>query len=769
MVSSTLSSEKARLPPWAAAHIEETDSVDRVIILHEELALLVRLSREEDVWPAESVREELRRLEVEQIAEAEIALQGFEEIITTDYSTIGAVVDRRAGVQADALKKHQRRLEAKLTVTTHNIDRLRNEFGSIFTVFAERDKNFEKIRDVDFRAVMKSTFPDDRTNAGPDLAVLLLLFPVFILYVAMIALGAHSLLTGVEKVALSIFVTALLETMRIAVIFWLPLLAVLLWQKHLESRGGWEQIRLPLSVQAATKVLEAMSLAAVVALIGLGLLALLWMAIISENPGRFRELLFGGTQPALPYFLGQAGAAPLFVLAVLCARDNLKIGTEKRVVLPIIFGSISAALVSSWMVAHLLYWSVDPCDSSSSFSFTCFRHYNATDFIVYGLMALLAPSVFTHPTLPIRKPGEQPAATVPLKLLISSVAVAAVALGCLGTSAAFAQTDPKSAAKGSDGKNVVVAGFRSDAEPFSYRLGPDDDRRFKGFIAELCYRIFEGSDYSVVSVAVDTNDRFDRLRKTPDDHPYDVNGAERDQKIDILCDPVTLRFSDPAGRADGIFSPIVFASGVSYLLRPTRASKSGAYLAYVANTTAALVAQRACEIDLLGVRDSEQEQNCTAPSDPNVNCPRGEMAKKRMYQFCVMENHSKLIEWFCQKEAPNYQLAYFGDREVILAKLAAWTEQQGCSTSEIEVEHPYFTYEPYALLVSKADSDLVQFVQRRIFEFFSHRSEAISLFTTYFPGVRMSPTVANLFLLNGVAEERFFTFSSPEVKSDTHH
>ncbi|MGO4841113.1 hypothetical protein AB4144_53555, partial [Rhizobiaceae sp. 2RAB30] len=61
---------------------------------------------------------------------------------------------------------------------------------------------------------------------------------------------------------------------------------------------------------------------------------------------------------------------------------------------------------------------------------------------------------------------------------------------------------------------------------------------------------------------------------------------------------------------------------------------------------------------------------------------------------------------------------------------------------------------------------LVQFVQRRIFEFFSHRSEAISLFTTYFPDMQMSPTVANLFLLNAVAEEKYFRFSPPEAEDD---
>jgi hypothetical protein len=441
---------------------------------------------------------------------------------------------------------------------------------------------------------------------------------------------------------------------------------------------------------------------------------------------------------------------------------------------PLLFGVINVAVVSAWMIAHLTYWSTGSCGSKSSFLFDCYRYYNATDLVVYVLVALLAAGVFPRPTRPADKATEGPAAaTAPLKLVAGSAGVAIVALGCVVASAAFAQTsDPQSALRGSGPKDPVVAGFRDDAEPFSYRLGSDDDdRQFKGYIAQLCYKIFEGSGYSVVSVAVDATDRFERLRKATGDPAYDPHGAERHQKIDILCDPVTLRFSDPEARADGIYSPIVFASGVSYLLRRTRTPRSGAYLAYVANTTAAVVAEQACKIDLLGVRrNGGQEQDCTAPSKRNADCPRGKVPGAPTYRFCVVDNHSELIEWFCQNEkGANYQLAYFGDREIILAKLAAWREQHGCPVSEIEQEHPYFTYEPYALLVSKADADLVQFVQRRIFEFFSHRSEAISLFTTYFPGVRMSPTLANLFLLNGVAEERFFIFSSPEVQNETAH
>jgi hypothetical protein len=59
-------------------------------------------------------------------------------------------------------------------------------------------------------------------------------------------------------------------------------------------------------------------------------------------------------------------------------------------------------------------------------------------------------------------------------------------------------------------------------------------------------------------------------------------------------------------------------------------------------------------------------------------------------------------------------------------------------------------------LISKTDPDLVQFVQRGVYDLFSHRSKATSLFSTYFPGAEMSPVLAYLFMLNAVDEEKYF-------------
>ena len=64
------------------------------------------------------------------------------------------------------------------------------------------------------------------------------------------------------------------------------------------------------------------------------------------------------------------------------------------------------------------------------------------------------------------------------------------------------------------------------------------------------------------------------------------------------CDPVTLRYSDEKRVKAGIFSPMVFATGITYLQRRDREGRSSIYIGYARGSTAERAAQRACEVDL---------------------------------------------------------------------------------------------------------------------------------------------------------------------------
>jgi hypothetical protein len=137
-------------------------------------------------------------------------------------------------------------------------------------------------------------------------------------------------------------------------------------------------------------------------------------------------------------------------------------------------------------------------------------------------------------------------------------------------------------------------------EPFSYRIRLDGDNgrhRYKGFLADLCYDIFEGSGYYVHEVEVTAKDRFDELR-------------EKD--VEVLCDPITLRYSDAERTRSGVYSPIIFTSGVSYLQRRSRAPRSSVYIGYVRGTTAWDVAVRACDVEMFKVVPPDQRASLAA-------------------------------------------------------------------------------------------------------------------------------------------------------------
>lgn len=143
---------------------------------------------------------------------------------------------------------------------------------------------------------------------------------------------------------------------------------------------------------------------------------------------------------------------------------------------------------------------------------------------------------------------------------------------------------------------------------------------------------------------------------------------------------------------------------------------------------------------------------------PPCNLAKAVRSDDGHYHVCSFPSHDDLIAWFCNipDKVLSAKIAYFGDREIIESKLESAQAKGQCSGTEPEKSPTTYTYEPYALLISKADPDLVQFVQKRVYEFFSHRNKATSLFATYFPGAQMSPVLAYLFLLNSIDEEKYY-------------
>jgi hypothetical protein len=328
----------------------------------------------------------------------------------------------------------------------------------------------------------------------------------------------------------------------------------------------------------------------------------------------------------------------------------------------------------------------------------------------------------------------------------------------------------------------VVLGFRTDIQPFSFQTkgkidakgeqsgsgqskpaASDKPRPYLGYVADLCYQIFDNSGYDIIQVPIEATKRFSVMRR-PEGSPEPTERVAGEE-VDVLCDATTVRLDDRERIDAGVFSPIIFVSGVSYLSRSIR-NFSNIEVGYVENSTAERVAKEACTVDVLRVSTNATPATCrekiddecvlepqpsNAKAPPRESLSLSERAKLvPSYVLCPKPDHDTLIQWFCSDNG--HDKIYFGDRDIILAKLMDW-QTRGHSCKGYRDAGRSFTYEPYALLISKADPELIAFVQRRVYELFSHRAGAEALFNKWFPGQSMSEPLAWLFVLNGVAEQ----------------
>ncbi|MFV0244641.1 MAG: hypothetical protein ACK5IB_06430 [Qingshengfaniella sp.] len=864
--------EVRAIQPWVRTHIGETDNLENILLIRDQLrSFLIWHRQERWVWPENGIRSQLRRIEGMEAEQTVKVLREFEDILKQNYLAVPESVDPDKdtprslpdlsalpedppqvaveqvypGFDGDPLQNHQWRLETALDDILARMRALRLELAAILTIYGERDDRYDRIRDTRPRQLMRAVFPQPSYSAGPTIGVALLLVPAFILFALGAALEWHSLLGPVEPGAVTILVTGLLEMLRFANLFWLPLLAAFYLRLLMMEHDAWEGAK---AKGERTGEILQMLLVLIVALGVAGLfqslLAFFWVALFSKNVDRFQEVLFSRDYAFYWYFLTEAFFTVPFVYFCLKAAD-LQPRHRSRLVYGLI-GVCSALSVFLVVWMHNFLWSGRPApgqtcgggiflvdiltmwrDPPSGWTVQdCFRWYGILNVALYMGTAFLAAAFFIRPprqsgATPVVPPKGEAALPVPSRTVLRAVV-------CLiGMAAVFGAVRAQGQQAWSSTKTPIVVGFRMDAEPFSYLVQRTGEQVYKGYIADICHQIFDDSPYEVVAVPLTARSRFMFLRIT-DDPPFDPGQPAYDrndmatgqlaggldvfeasgrvafldrmgrQPVDVICDPVTLRyFAERQGgvgdivsktgeilpsRSDGLFSPIVFASGVSYLRRP--GPKGNVQLAFVANSTASEVARRACLANLFRISGNTLDVARCADANDQVWRSTEPLGCQSMagavlsgqvgysptaaltYEVCVQETHSDIIAWLCDPGATEERV-YFGDRDIILGKLRAYrAAHPACDSKLIEEKQETYTYEPYALVVTQTNAALYQHVQRRIYELFSHRSAANSLFTKYFPGQRMTDPLAWLFLLNAVSEENNFRHATSDWEGE---
>ncbi|WP_313903511.1 type 2 periplasmic-binding domain-containing protein [Rhizobium laguerreae] len=719
--------------------------LDSSFVLAKNLTAVVDWSYREHVeWSDPEIRRKLNEYERNVRDETEAALQDFQYLTEAKKIPDSLVMNNQ-----ERLKELEKRLLGNIRL----LEDLRDKFCLIMAVYCEYGSRFSKMTDATLRDSIIRRIVDKRELPATGLPLYWFVV-VFILYFLFITVQWHPLISSVPLSHQTAATSATLETLKVFLLAWLPTTGIaafvsVVYGPHasagLKNNGiTWSTI---------SGAFGAFSVAA----IAMALLAFLYSALPAANTSQMWQSLFGtrGWTGALLYYLLLAPVAMISYCFVNFVRAPEKPPETRRIFCLAMAASIFAVLwlgfivsitaqtackignpleaVSVWRV--LTFYRLNSTELE-----TCFSYYSTLDLIIVPL------TVFVSVLGLARRPASEDAG--------NRNGAAAAILIVASTSGFFLSVGiaPGRAEE-------VVVGFRTDIPPFSYAapLSQEMEKKpYLGYLAELCYEIFADSKYDLLAVPINGDNRFEALKM-----PLPELGGKR---VDVLCDAVTIRLDDSERMEAGTFSPIVFVSGVSYLRRSVRTFKD-VELGYLSNSTAARVAKEACTVDALRLGSSGKMPHCFTSGKTDcfiermagplkeepTKSLRGLASTVPSYVLCPKSDHTQLIAWFCSDTGRDK--AYFGDREIILGKLATW-RATGHACDGFQDPGQSFTYEPYALLISKeASPELFPFVQRRVYELFSHRAGAEALFQKWFPGQTMSETLAWLFSLNGVMDE----------------
>ncbi|MFC6463316.1 hypothetical protein ACFP76_22965 [Paracoccus aerius] len=805
------SNHVTRLQQWAYDEIAQTYGVEDVLA---KLILLWRMidNLRNPRWPRENVRDEMRLLVSQQLQKATAAAIYLSELL-------GSLPNIEPAREDD--QPHRTHQEQQLITAVESMERHLFEIGAIHAVYAQRDRDYRRVGDIKIRKSLEAVFLSE--GYGPPVGQLICCALVlFVGYFASISMLNQKLITEMPVNFWTKGISATYETVRTLCIFVFPVLvAIYVSSSEPGEQGLMQSLAEDETIEqgkAATwpgsgSIMAASMWAGLTSLALMILVAMLFTWLVARNSEQFTELLLGrfnatGGTPNLAYFMAFVPLSTVVAASVVTAR---RLHKDPEHIAAMVLVAVVAAL--GMLIASVVI------ETKTS---RCFedRPECVADHFTDMVAAFIAVMFLSQKVTSGRVPST--AVIVVVMCLSINLGTPVHAQdspdpeGPKQLKKAQHDQDPNIGSKNSPNGGLtpsgklntttnqvgspsettipsdfsIVVGFRTDAAPFSYLDNTGGIPRFQGYLADLCYEIFAGSRYKVTSVPVSVSTRFERLRpdessKESDDRTTaQVLAIAPEDMVDVLCDPVTVRYDNISRWKNGIFSPIVFATGVTYLERTGSGATitSDVQIGYVRDTTASAVAKDICENMIANDRAAKCVKETVVREKNWVRCgaenKRNSSEEKKssglfqrfwsrlnsrsnnndVYYFpCAFDNHNFLIEWFCSARSNN-RLFYLGDREIILRK---WQDYRALNPScTAEVNAPLFTYEPYALLITKANPDLVQFVQRRVYQIFSDTSKARAMFAATFPEYQMSSSLAYLYLLNGVDEER--ALNSPD-------
>jgi len=251
-------------------------------------------------------------------------------------------------------------------------------------------------------------------------------------------------------------------------------------------------------------------------------------------------------------------------------------------------------------------------------------------------------------------------------------------------------------------RGEIRLGFRTDAEPFSYR---DAKGAASGYSVDLCALVVGGisrrlklKTLAVKLVPVSTGDRFKAIE---------------DGRIDLLCGATTATLSRRQ-RVD--FSKLIYFSGASVMMR--------------ADGPQGFVGLTGKSIGVRGATTTEK-------------LLRAVLVQARMKATVVaMKDHRDGLK---QLEGGKID-AYFADRSLLVGLL-----DRSAAPGKLKVASQLLSREPYALAMRRGDSDFRLAVDRALSRIY-HSPAIVRIYKRNFRGRQPSKTMATLYLFNGLPQ-----------------
>ena len=246
---------------------------------------------------------------------------------------------------------------------------------------------------------------------------------------------------------------------------------------------------------------------------------------------------------------------------------------------------------------------------------------------------------------------------------------------------------------------VVRVGHRTDAPPFSF-TGPDGQAA--GYSVDLCKRIVEaigsavGREVTAEYVPLTTEDRFEA-----------VAGG----RVDMHCGAATATLER---REQVSFSVPIFITGVSALM----SADAPQFLRDVIAGEPSQIPPRLAVIQALEHRTFAVRAGTTAETWLRDTITK--LAANA--EIVTVQDHAAGIAGVASGEFD----AYFADRALLLGQL-----QQTDDPDRFVVADRLYTFEPYAIVLPRADEDFRLLVDRTLSELF-RSGEYLPLFQQYF-------------------------------------